>query len=64
MENCHSKHVTATFASQLLADDPSVSEVGLTFAAISWTGKTVLELIMGAVGFFVVTFFKMKKIPQ
>jgi glycosyltransferase 2 family protein len=46
------------------ADNPSISELGLTFAAISWTGKTVLELIMGAVGFFVVTFFKMKKIPQ
>lgn len=43
------------------ADDPQRSDIGLTFAAISWGGKTILELVMGAVGFFAVTAFKMKK---
>jgi uncharacterized protein (TIRG00374 family) len=43
------------------ADDPSTSSVGLLFAAISWSGKTILELVMGSIGFFVVTTFKMKK---
>jgi uncharacterized protein (TIRG00374 family) len=42
------------------ADDPSTSDVGLLFAAISWSGKTILELIMGAIGFLVVTTRKMK----
>lgn len=43
------------------ADDPHTSTIGLTFAAISWTGKTVLELIMGVISFFAVTEFKMKR---
>jgi glycosyltransferase 2 family protein len=43
------------------ADDPATSTVGLTFAAISWTGKTVLELVMGVIGFFAVTEFKIKR---
>lgn len=42
-------------------DNPSTSDVGLLFAAISWSGKTILELVMGAIGFFVVTTLKMKK---
>jgi hypothetical protein len=42
------------------ADNPMKSEIGLTFAMISWSGKTILELTMGAVGFFVVTRFKLK----
>jgi glycosyltransferase 2 family protein len=43
------------------ADDPMKSDIGLMFAIVSWSGKTVLELVMGAVGFFVVTRFKIKK---
>lgn len=43
------------------ADDPNKSDIGLTFAAISWGGKTILELVMGTIGFFAVTAFKMKK---
>lgn len=35
--------------------------VGLTFAAISWTGKTILEIAAGVTGFIAVTSFKMKK---
>jgi uncharacterized membrane protein YbhN (UPF0104 family) len=42
------------------ADNPVKSDLGLTFAMISWSGKTILELTMGAVGFFVVTRFKLK----
>ena len=43
------------------ADDPQKSDIGLTFAAISWAGKTSLELGMGAIGFVMVTVFKLKK---
>ncbi len=35
---------------------------GLTFAWISWVGKTILELVVGAVGFFIVNRYKIK--PQ
>lgn len=34
---------------------------GLAFAWISWACKTVLEIVVGTVGFFAVTKFKMKK---
>jgi glycosyltransferase 2 family protein len=51
--------VTLGFAN---ADDPQRSDVGLTFAAISWGGKTILEVIMGSIGFIAVTVFKMKKV--
>ena len=37
--------------------------VGLTFAWISWVGKTILEIVVGAVGFFVVTRSKIKPAP-
>lgn len=37
------------------------TQTGLTFAAISWTGKTILEIVMGVTGFIAVTVFKMKK---
>jgi hypothetical protein len=37
--------------------------VGLTFAWISWVGKTILEIAVGAVGFFVVTRSKIKPAP-
>jgi glycosyltransferase 2 family protein len=43
------------------ADDPAKSDIGLMFAMISWSGKTILELTMGAIGFFIVTRFKIKK---
>lgn len=33
---------------------------GLTFAWISWVGKTILELVVGAVGFFIVNRYKIK----
>lgn len=46
------------------ADDPMKSDVGLMFAMISWSGKTILELTMGAVGFFIVTRFKIKSKEQ
>jgi glycosyltransferase 2 family protein len=42
------------------AYDPSKSDVGLLFAAISWSGKTILELIMGTIGFLVVSARKTK----
>ncbi|MDZ4822571.1 MAG: lysylphosphatidylglycerol synthase transmembrane domain-containing protein [Flavobacteriales bacterium] len=34
---------------------------GLAFAWISWTCKTVLEIVVGTIGFFVVTRIKMQK---
>ena len=42
-------------------DNPQRSDIGLTFAAISWAGKTSLELGQGAIGFLMVTIFKLKK---
>jgi len=38
--------------------------VGLTFAWISWVGKTILELAVGAIGFFIVTSKKIKPAPK
>ncbi|MCC6600031.1 MAG: flippase-like domain-containing protein [Crocinitomicaceae bacterium] len=37
------------------------TQTGLTFAAISWAAKTLMEIVMGAIGFFIVTSVKMKK---
>lgn len=37
--------------------------IGLTFAWISWVGKTILELAVGAIGFFIVTTRKIKPAP-
>lgn len=37
--------------------------VGLTFAWISWVGKTIIELLVGGVGFFIVTTRKIKPAP-
>jgi uncharacterized membrane protein YbhN (UPF0104 family) len=37
--------------------------VGLTFAWISWVGKTILEIAVGAVGFVIVTSRKIKPAP-
>ncbi|MEN9639673.1 MAG: hypothetical protein RLZZ262_1542 [Bacteroidota bacterium] len=42
------------------ADDPMKSDIGLMFAMISWSGKTILELTLGAIGFFIVTRYKIK----
>jgi uncharacterized protein (TIRG00374 family) len=42
------------------SDDPMKSDIGLMFAMISWSGKTILELTMGAIGFFIVTRHKTK----
>jgi uncharacterized protein (TIRG00374 family) len=44
------------------ADDPLKSDMGLTFAMISWSGKTLVELTMGAVGFLIVTRYKLKPV--
>lgn len=38
--------------------------VGLTFAWISWVGKTILEIAVGAVGFIIVTSRKIKPAPS
>ena len=38
--------------------------VGLTFAWISWVGKTIIELAVGAIGFFWVTTYKIKPAPK
>ena len=35
--------------------------VGLAFAAISWTGTKLLEVVVGVLGFFAVTLYKMRK---
>lgn len=37
--------------------------VGLTFAWISWVAKTIVELVVGGVGFFIVTTKKIKPKP-
>lgn len=37
--------------------------IGLTFAWISWVGKTILELLVGGIGFFIVTTRKIKPAP-
>lgn len=37
--------------------------IGLTFAWISWVGKTLIELVVGAIGFFIVTTKKIKPAP-
>jgi hypothetical protein len=38
--------------------------VGLTFAWISWVGKTIIELAVGAIGFFIITSKKIKPAPK
>lgn len=38
-------------------------QAGLTFAWISWVGKTILEMVVGAIGFLVVTSRKIKPKP-
>lgn len=39
-------------------------QAGLTFAWISWVGKTILEMVVGAIGFLIVTTRKIKSKPQ
>jgi hypothetical protein len=47
-----SYHITAKLGLEALGRSAAV---GVTYGTITWAGKTVLELVMGAIGFIVVT---------